>query len=254
MEGVEPSCHSRPSCGLRCGRAVTSPMGFLGCQSCQHEQVSKKLSVVVISAGLIVVGCSGSTTSDSPTEEELASEAESNVAQTTETVSATTTSTTSTTVPPTTTTQPPVTTTTERSAARGVQFQTYAMSGIASGDPITDEIRETIIKVAESIIDDSVGRVDVVSAEVSDEVGLQMIVEMNTGYSNTRLVQALTAGFLFRFANSFWIPEGFGNILPSGEGGVDLKLTFDGGTWVIPAQTMVDIVARRVSVESVLGF
>jgi len=25
MEGVEPSCHSRPTCGLRCGRAVTSP-------------------------------------------------------------------------------------------------------------------------------------------------------------------------------------------------------------------------------------
>lgn len=253
MEGVEPSCHSRPTCGLRCGRAVTSPMGFQGCQSCQHEQVSKKLSVVAIAAGLIVVGCSGSTTSDSPSKEELASEAESDVAQTTETVSVTTTSTTSTTVPPTTTTRPPVTTTTEDPVSRGVVVQTFALSGIASGDPNADEVRQSIINVAESILG-SFGRVDVVSAEVSDEVGLQLIVKITTGFSSPSIQKEEAADFLFGFATGLWIPEGFGNILPSGEGGVDLKLTVDGGTSVIPAQTMLDIVARRVSADSVLGF
>lgn len=228
-------------------------MRFLGCKSCHREGMKyKRVSTVVIAAGLIVGGCSGSSTSDEPTEEELAGEVVSEEPETTE-AATTTTSSTSTVPPTTTTTTPPVTTTTMDPVERGVVSQFVAMTYIRDGDPQGDEVRNQIITIADGLVG-VLGRVDVVTAEVSDDVGVRLVVEALSGYSTQEYQCEEAADFLYEFARLLWTPEGVGNILPSGAGGVDFDFTMDGRNWVIPAQTMLDIVARRTSAQAALGF
>ena len=212
----------------------------------------KKPSVVLVAVGLLVGGCSGSSASDEPTEEELASEVaeEPEVAVTTTTVPPTTTEAPTTTVAPTTTA---ATTTTVDPIEMAVVNQIVAMTYMANGDPQGDGVRDSIIAIADSLVG-SFGRVDVVAAEVSDEAGIRLVVEAISGFSSTEIKQEEAAEFLNKFAGALWVPEGFGNILDNGTGGVDFDFTMDGQNWVVPAQTMMDIVARRTSAQAVLGF
>ena len=228
-------------------------MGFLTCKSWHHGVMrSKKTSVVLVAVGLLVGGCSGSSAPDEPTEEELASEVaeEPEVVVTTTTVPPTTTEAPTTTVAPTTTA---VTTTTIDPIEMAVVNQIVAMTYMANGDPQGDGVRDSIIAIADSLVG-SFGRVDVVAAEVSDETGVRLVVEAISGFSSTAIKQEEAAEFLNKFAGALWVPEGFGNILDNGNGGVDFDFTMDGQNWVIPAQTMMDIVARRTSAQAVLGF
>ena len=212
--------------------------------------MGKKFSVTLV-AGLILSGCGGSTASDDTTEEELAEAAqEPEVEATTTTVPPTTTEAPTTTVAPTTTAVP---TTTVDPTEYAVVNQFLAMTYMANGDPQGDAIRDSIIAVADSLVG-LFGRVDVVTAEVSDDVGVRLVVQALSGFSSTAIKQEEAAEFLNKFAGALWVPEGIGNILPSGAGGVDFDFTMDGQNWVIPAQTMLDIVARRTSAQAVLGF
>jgi len=214
-------------------------------------RMGKKFSATLVAAGLILGGCGGSTASDEPTEEELASEAtEAPEAVTTTTVPPTTTEAPTTTVAPTTTAAP---TTTVDPTEMAVVNQFIAMTYMANGDPQGDAVRDSIIAIADSLVG-LFGRVDVVAAEVSDETGVRLVVEAISGFSSTAIKQEEAAEFLNKFAGALWVPEGFGNILDNGTGGVDFDFTMDGQNWVIPAQTMMDIVARRTSAQAVLGF
>lgn len=211
-------------------------------------------------ASLVLAACGGSSESGSEfaPEEDVIEPAytvpTTAAPETTEVVTTTsTTSTTTTTVPPTTTTRPPTTTTTVDPVEEAVLAQFAVMSAIANGDPQADEFRDQIITIADGLIG-SAGRVDVVAAEVSNDVGIRLVVEAVSGYLTDKSQQREAIDFLSDFAGLIWTFEGIGRILESGEGGVDFDYTMDGRNWVIPAQTMLDIVARRTSAQSVLGF
>ena len=213
----------------------------------------KRFSVTIVAVGLILGGCSGSTASEEPTEEELESEAatEPEVEAATTTTSPPTT--TSTTVPPTTTTKPSTTTTTVDEVGVGVVNQLYVLAEVEKGNPDMDPVRDTLIEVAESVVG-SIGRVDVVTAEVANGVGIRVIVEASSGFRTREYQDETAVDMVSEFAKYFWVPGWFGNILDSGEGGVDFDLTMDGRSWMLSAQTMVDISNRRMSVTSALGF
>ncbi|MCH1489033.1 MAG: hypothetical protein L7T83_01255 [Ilumatobacteraceae bacterium] len=138
---------------------------------------------------LLSAACGGSSESGSdfaPEEDviEPAYTVPTTTPETTEVVTTTTTvpPTTSTTVAPTTTTtKPPTTTTTEDPVARGVAVQIYAISGIASGDPAADSIRDSIIAVGESLLG-SYGRVGLLTAEFSNEAGSILVMDVTSGY------------------------------------------------------------------------
>lgn len=210
----------------------------------------KKSSVVLVAVGLLVGGCSGSSASDEPTEEELA--AESVVETTTTSVPPTTTEAPTTTVAPTTTSRPSTTTTTVDEVGVGVVNQLYVLSQVEKGNPDMDPVRDTLIEVAESVVG-SIGRVDVVTAEVANDVGIRVIVEASSGFLTREYQDETATDMVSEFAKYFWVPGWFGNILDSGEGGVDFDLTMDGRSWMLSAQTMVDISNRRMSASSALG-
>ena len=136
---------------------------------------------------------------------------------------------------------------------RMVVSQFVAMQYIQNGDPQGDEVRNAIIEIADGLVA-PIGRIDVVTAEISDDVGIRLVIKGSTGFSTQEYQRENTAEFLYDFARLLWTPEGVGNILPSGAGGVDFDFTMDGRNWVIPAQTMLHIVARRTSAQAALGF
>ena len=222
---------------------------------------SRKTRVAVGSVvlALVMSACGSAETDTQPSSEEDAVESAETVPataapETTEVVTTTsTTSTTTTTIPPTTTTRPSTTTTTVDPVEQGVFAQITVMSFVETGDPQGDDFRDQVIAIADGLVG-SIGRIDVVTAEVSNEVGTRLIVEGVSGFLTDRSKQREAIDFLSDFASLLWTPQGIGNILESGAGGVDFDYTMDGQNWVIPAQTMIDIVARRTSAESVLGF
>ena len=216
----------------------------------------EKSLVVLVAVGLLVGGCSSSNASDESNEEELAAgtvvdATTTSVPPTTTSVPPTTTEAPTTTVAPTTTTKPSTTTTTVN-VTFAVSNQMYILGDIQLGNPDVEPIRNFLIEVAEAAVG-SMGRVDVVTAEVSNAVGIRVIVEADSGFRTTENQQDAAAAMVSLFAINLWVPDWFGNILDSGEGGVDFDLTMDGRNWVIPAQTMIDISNRRASPASALG-
>jgi hypothetical protein len=215
--------------------------------------MGRKVSAVFVAAGLILSGCGSSTASDEPTEEELAEAAqEPEVEVTTTTVPPTTTEAPTTTVAPTTTSRPSTTTTTVDEVGMGVINQIWVISQIEEGSPDTDPVRDTLIEVAESVVG-SIGRVDVVTGEAGNDVGVRVIVEASSGFLTREYQDETAIDMVSEFAKYFWVPGWFGNILESGEGGVDFDLTVDGRSWMLSAQTMVDISNRRMSPATALG-
>jgi len=114
-----------------------------------------------------------------------------------------------------------------------------------------DDVRAILIEIADDVVG-SPGRVDVVTAKVmQDGIGMRVVVEASSGWNSREYQDETAVDMVSEFAKTFWTAGGLGNIYDGL--GVDFDLTMDGRSWIIPAQTMVDISNRRTSAASALG-
>lgn len=144
---------------------------------------------------------------------------------------------------------PPSTTPTE---ADGVVTNLFLIGELEreSTDPAITEFRAAL---ADFIVILGYERVDVVGGSTSDETGLLLVIEANSGYRSEGNQLDAAVDLVSQLASNFWGPDFFGATTASGNGAVGLRFISDGREFALSGDTMVRVNRLLVSAREALG-